>query len=101
VSPTINKERIADFVASSQAKALLAVSKLNANQLGALMGDERAMEHLPFKERDELIVLGLACRRKAIDSAPYVRTHITMTGLFARAWLEGMPLQEVVREPTP
>lgn len=78
----------AKFLAERQTKALSTIPRLTPAQVHALMGDERAMELLDFRDRDELIVLGLARRMKPTAEHPYLRTWITITGLMVRAALE-------------
>jgi hypothetical protein len=41
---------------------MIATSALNKNQIAALLTDERAIEELEFRDRDDLIAQGLAVR---------------------------------------
>ena len=77
-----------DFLAERQVRAGETLSKLNNAQIKALMGDEREMEMLDFRDRDELIILGLARRVRPDEDHKYWRTWVTVTGLMVRAMFE-------------
>lgn len=85
--PGQRKKSPADFLAERAGKVLEHVPRLNKDQIWALLGDERAIEHLHFRDRDELIAQGLARRMKPTDERPYWRTWVTISGLMARAML--------------
>lgn len=86
----------AEFLAERQTKALSTIPHLTRAQVRGIMGDERTMELLDFRDRDELIVLGLARRMKPTAEHPYWRTWITITGLMVRAALEMTDEDEAV-----
>jgi hypothetical protein len=77
-----------EFLKTRQAKAQEQLPTLNQRQIDAIMGDERAIEQLDFRDRDDLIVKGLARRCKPDDKHPYWRTWITLSGLMTRAMFE-------------
>lgn len=76
-----------EFVTDRMAKALAQIPELSKVQMAALLGDERDMEALPFRERDDLIMRGLAIRAWPTESNPFWRTWVTMSGLIVRAAL--------------
>jgi len=78
----------AEFLAERAGRVLNDVPKLSPAQLRALMGDERDMEALDFRDRDELIVRGLARRVKPTAEHPQWRTWVTISGLMMRALME-------------
>lgn len=77
-----------EFLLERAGRVLSDVPKLSPTQRRALMGDERDMETLDFRDRDELIVLGLARRIKPTDEHPHWRTWVTISGLMMRALME-------------
>lgn len=77
-----------DFLAERQVRAGETLPKLNPAQIRALMGDEREMEMLDFRDRDELIIMGLARRVKPDETHKFWRTWVTITGLMVRAMFE-------------
>lgn len=75
----------ADFLKSRTVKAQEAAITLNAKQIQAILCDERAVEMLDFRDRDDLIVKGIARRCAPSEQNPHWRTWLTMTGLMVRA----------------
>lgn len=60
-----------------------AAAKLKHRQRDALLSDERAMEMLSTEDRDEIIVLGIACRAWPQYASGW-RTWITTFGVEVR-----------------
>jgi hypothetical protein len=64
------------------------ISDLNDRQRRALLLDERAIEELDFRDRDELIAEGIAIRRWPAEVANgFWRTWLTPTGHAVRQQL--------------
>ncbi len=76
--------------------------RLTLGQRQALLTDERAIERLPFKERDQLIAAGLAHRawpQKTGDGQ--WRTWLTEAGVRFRRELVGSPYPDSLSKGSP